>query len=461
MTRHLIVGTGPAALAALETIRALDATAEITLVGAEPPYARMVLPYFLKGAIEERAVLTGDEASFKSKGVKTHFGVHVTAVDPEGHRVTLDDGSSLEFDRLLLATGSRVSRPPIEGIEESGIVNMWTLEDATSFLAQPHAETVVVGAGFIAFTVLDALVARSEKVSFVELEPQILPHMLDAPSARLLQSHLEDRGIAIHTETRVDRISGEGGRKRLHFADGGSLDADAVVIATGVQPNIEFLEGSGIETGRAAGGGIRVDDNLRTNARDVYAAGDVAEALDLLTGEQRVHAIQPTAVDHGRVAGANMVGREVRYAGSLTMNILAVQELEACSFGLWQGDGHETTTVANEASHVVRKYVWSDDRLVGGILLGPTASVSGLNDVGMMKGLIQSGVALGPWRAYLESNPLDLRRAFVASGAARQLLDSTLLTGRVSTKDGFRFPALPARRKRSPHHATLLEGAPS
>ena len=461
MTRHLIVGTGPAALGALETIRALDDAAEITIVGAEPPYARMVLPYFLEGKLEEPALMTGDEASFEAKGVATHFGVRVTAVDPRGHRVTLDDGSSLEFDRLLLATGSRVSRPPIDGLGEPGVFNMWTLADAKSFLAEPRAETVVIGAGFIAFTVLDALAACSKKVSFVELEPRILPRMLDSVSAQTLRSHLKDRGIAIHTETRVERISGEGGRRRLHFSSGGSLEADAVVVATGVQPNVEFLNGSGIETGSGPGAGILVDDHLRTSAPDVYAAGDVAEALDLLTGERRVHAIQPTAVDHGRVAGANMLGQDVRYAGSLTMNILAVQGLEACSFGLWSGDGHETTVVANEASHVVRKYVWSGDRLVGGILLGPNVSVSGINDAGMMKGLIQSGVALGPWRAYLEENPLDLRRVFVASGATQQLLQTTLLTGRVSIQDGFRFPALPARRKRSPHHATLLEGAPS
>jgi len=460
MTRHLIVGTGPAALSALETIRALDEEAKITLVGNEPPYARMVLPYYLQGKIEERAVMTGDEASFKGKGIETHFGVSVTAVDPKGHRVTLDDGSSLEFDRLLLATGSRVSSPSIEGLDLPGVVNMWTIADAKSFLDGPHSETVIVGAGFIAFTVLDALAARSKKLSFVEFEPQILPRMLDAVSAKTLQSHLKQRGVSILTDVRVERISEEGGRRRLHLSNGNTLDADAVVIATGVQPNVGFLHDSGIETGSGPGAGIVVDEYLRTNASDVYAAGDVAEAFELMTGARRVHAIQPTAVDHGRVAGANMLGKNVQYAGSLTMNVLAVQDLEACSFGLWRGDGHETTVVSNEAAGVYRKYVWSDDRLVGGILLGPTASVSGLNDVGMLKGLIQTGVALGSWKEYLKQNPMDLRRAFVASGAAKELLGSTLLTGRVTVRGGFRFPALAARRARSPHHADLVEGAP-
>ena len=179
------------------------------------------------------------------------------------------------------------------------------------------------------------------------------------------------------------------------------------------------------------------------------------------SGERRVHAVQPTAVDHGRVAAANMAGQDVRYAGSLIMNILAAEGLEACSFGDWRGVGREATVVENAQNRIYRKYVWNDDVLVGGILIGPTLAVTSANDVGMLKGLIQTGVHLGPWRAYLEENPLDLRRVYVASPAGAMLLESTLLTGRVSAGGGFRFPPLPALRKRTAHHATLLTGKPA
>jgi hypothetical protein len=186
----------------------------------------------------------------------------------------------------------------------------------------------------------------------------------------------------------------------------------------------------------------------------------VAQAPDLLGGPRRVQAIQPVAVDHGRVAGANMAGHDVTYAGSLTMNILAAQDLEAVSLGRFDGSD-DAVVVANAANHVYRKYVFEGDRLVGAILLGPTVAVTGMNDVGMAKGLIQTGVRLGPWKSYLGENPLDLRRPFVASGAARELLGSTLLAGRATGGGGFRFPPAPARRSRSRHHATLLSGAPS
>ena len=457
--RHLIVGAGPAGQNAIETIRALDADAIISLVCDEPAYARMVLPYFVEGKIAEPAVKTGDDPWFEQLGVTTHFGRRVTSVDTEARRTALDDGSSLEYDRLLLATGSRAAAPAIEGIDGPGIVNMWTLDDARNYLGAPHTETVIVGAGFIAFTMLDAIVARSEKVRFIELESQILPHMLDAASAGLMKAYLEERGVEILTGVRLEKIEEASGRRRLHLSDASTIECDAVVIATGVQPNVEFLEGSGIELGSGPGAGILVDHNLQTSAQHVYAAGDVAQGPDLLSGERRVHAIQPTAVDHGRVAGAGMAGQSAHYSGSLVMNILAAEDIEACSFGLWDGDGRETFVAQNDNNCIYRKYVWEGDKLVGGILLGPSLAVSNVNDVGMLKGLIQTGVALGSWKDFLKENPMDLRRAFVASGAAKELLGSTLLTGR-ARGGGFRFPALPAKRARSPHHVGLVEGAP-
>jgi NAD(P)H-nitrite reductase large subunit len=460
-TRHLIIGAGPAGINAIQTLRAIDAECQIALVCDEPAYARMVLPYFLEGKIEERAVMTSDDSWFKDLGVSTHLGVRVESVDPGARRVTLDDGNSLDYDQLLLATGSRAARPSIEGIDGAGVINLWTLGDVREFLSEPRSHTVIVGAGFIAFTALDAIITRSEQVTFLEIETQVLPNMLDAASAGLMKEHLESRGVEVRTGARLESIEQAGRRRRLQLSGGDSIECDAVVIAAGVAPNVEFLEGSGIDLGSGPGAGILVDQRMETCAAGIYAAGDVAQAADLQGGERRVHAIQPTAVDHGRVAAANMAGQDVRYAGSLIMNILAAEGLEACSFGDWRGGDRDVTVVENTGNRIYRKYVWNDDVLVGGILVGPTLAVTGANDVGMLKGLIQTEVSLGPWRTYLEENPLDLRRVYVASPAGARLLESTLLTGRISTGGGFRFPSLPAVRKRSPHHATLLTGKPA
>jgi NAD(P)H-nitrite reductase large subunit len=451
--RHLVVGAGPAGLAAVETLRALDPGARIALVGDEPPYARMVLPYLLAGRVEERAVATGDAAWLASLGVEAHLGRRVEAVEPAVHRVRLDDGTELAYDRLLLATGSRPSAPELPGADAA--LPLWTLAQARAWLGAPHAETAVVGAGFIAFTVLDALAQRSRRVHLVEREPSVLPRMLDARAAALVEARLRERGVAVRTGARLERIEAHGARRRLALASGEAIECDAVVLATGVRPALECVAGSGLEVDA----GLLVDERMRTSAPDVFAAGDVAQGPDLQGGPRRVQAVQPTAVDHGRVAAANMAGFDVRYAGSLTMNVLAVQGLEAASFGRFEDDA-DATVVENAASRIYRKYVWRDDVLVGGILVGPNAAVAGTNDLGMLKGLIQTGVALGPWRRHLEENPLDLRRAFVASGAPARLLDSTLLAGRAATGGGFRWPALAPRRARSPHHAVMVAGAP-
>ncbi|MEN8181785.1 MAG: FAD-dependent oxidoreductase [Myxococcota bacterium] len=450
--RHVIVGAGPAAQNAIETIRGLDADAEIELVCDEPAYSRMVLPYYLMGDVPEAGLSTGDANWFEELRVTTRFGHRVVALERDHDRVHLDDGTQLDFDRLLIATGSRPRRPDVPGAHGPGVVDLWTLADANSFLGAPHGDVVIVGAGFIAFTVLDAVAKRAKRVRFVEIEPRVLPRMLDPAAAAMVEARLAAVGIEVHKGVPVEALEAAGGRQRLTLAGGATLECDLAVMATGIQANTEFLEGSGVELDQA----ILVDEQLRTSRTNIYAAGDVAQGPDLFGGPRRVQAIQPVAVDHGRVAGANMAGAGIAYSGSLTVNILAAQGVEATSFGRWGEEG-EVTVVANPASHIYRRYVFEEDRLVGGILVGPTLAVSGLNDVGMLKGLVQTGVRLGPWKAYLSENPMELRRVFVASGAARELLESKLLAGRV-TGGGYRFPRLPARRPRPRHHASLVTG---
>ena len=425
--RCVIAGAGVAGLAAAETLRQLDPEAATTLVGDEEPYSRMVLPYYMEGRIPEQAVFTADDAWFGEQAIETRFGQDLAAIDAKEKSTSLADGSVLEYDALVLATGSASVRAPIPGAESEGCIDLWNLDDARAFLGGPHREVAIIGAGFIASTILDAVLKRADRVHLLEIESQILPRMVDATGASLMERHLRNSGVDLHTRTEVKAIERAGGRLQLSVSSGGNLEVDVVIFATGIRPNLAYLEGSGVETDA----GILVDGHLRTNVEGIWAAGDVAQGPVLHHAERRVHAIQPTAVDHGRVAAADIAGKDVGYQGSLLMNIVAIQGLEAASFGLWEEGDHEVTRVENASGGSYRKYVWDGDVLVGGVLVGPTHGMSGLNDAGMLKGLIQTGIALGPWRAYLEENPLDLRRAFVASGASQQLLDTTLLTGRV------------------------------
>lgn len=435
--RHVIVGGGPAGLFGIETLRELEPEAEITLISDEPPYSRMVLPYYMAGEIPEDHVYTGSPAYWGRLRVAALTGRQVSRVEPARKRLELADGSSVTFDRLLIATGSSPIQADIPGADGEHIHHLWTLSDAVRTLKVIRgrkARVVFVGAGFIGFIVLNALGKVGCALSVVEVEGQILPRMLDPEAGELGRGWLERRGVAVHTGVRALEIADSSRDKVVRLSDGARLRADLVILAVGVRPNTELVKDSGI----AVDHGILVDEYLQTSAEGIYAAGDCAQGPDLSTGERAVHAIQPTAVEHGRVAGANMAGRRVRYPGSLGMNILDVVGLQCASFGLWAGDGRETSVVSNPGRPVYRKLVWDGDRLVGAILLGPAEDVALLNDLGMVKGLIQARVPLGPWAKELRANPMDVRRAFVGAGAPAALLDRMLL-GRPAGERRYRF----------------------
>jgi NAD(P)H-nitrite reductase large subunit len=204
--------------------------------------------------------------------------------------------------------------------------------------------------------------------------------------------------------------AGQDGSLTVSLDNGETLAADLVIAATGVKPNISFLAGSGIETDQ----GVLVDRNLRSNIADVYAAGDVAQGLDFSTGEYSVHAIQPTAADHGRIAALNMAGREAGFQGSVVMNVLATLGLVSSSFGLWAGvDGGDAAELVEAGRYRYLRLQFEDDVLVGSTSLGLT------EHVGVLRGLIQGRVRLGRWKKRLVADPTRIMEAYL--GATRAL----------------------------------------
>jgi NADPH-dependent 2,4-dienoyl-CoA reductase/sulfur reductase-like enzyme len=174
---------------------------------------------------------------------------------------------------------------------------------------------------------------------------------------------------------------------------------------------------------------------LRSNVPNVYAAGDVAEGPDRITGEPVVHAIEPTAMEHGRVVGANMAGRDIAYRGSLLMNVVGVCKLDMASFGAWDDPKAEAVALARADRAAYRKLLFTGDRITGGMIVGRSEDVWTTNDIGMLKGLIQSGVSLATWKDRLRRNPFDLKPAFMASLSMQKLLPQTIL-GRPSAAPG-------------------------
>jgi NAD(P)H-nitrite reductase large subunit len=433
-TRHVIVGGGTAGHNALNAIRQEERQrSEIVLVSSERPYSRMVLPYYLGRTIAESHVFTATPARLAELQVKTHLGRRATSLDPKAGKLTLDDGTVVEYDDLLIATGSAAVRPPVPGADGPGIHSFWTLDQARGVVAETRAgsHVVMVGAGFIAFTILNSILAVGARLTIVEIAPQILPRMIDRAGAEVIAGWLRQHGVEVRTGATLTAVEQVGGRRRLRMKDGGDIDAEVVIMATGIKTNLEWLEGSGIRVNR----GVVVDDHLRSSVATVYAAGDVAEGRDLVTGQPDVHAIEPTAMEHGRIVGANMAGRDLAYRGSLLMNILDVCHLDVASFGRWDDPDAEVMVGARPERQGYRKLLWRGDRLTGAMIVGRADDVWTTNDVGMLKGLVQAGAPLGVWKAHLASNPFDVKRAFVAARTAGRLLPETVL-GRPSSPPG-------------------------
>ncbi len=442
--RHLIVGGGTAGLNAIRTVReeermrGLDPS-EITLVSAERCYSRMVLPYYLWGTISESHVYTATPAALTAWKVKALVGRKAKALDAAARTLTLDDDATVEFDDCLIATGSRAAKAPIPGADGPGVHCFWTLDEATDVIAAiaPGSRVVMIGAGFIAFTILNAILARGARLTIVEVAPRILPRMVDDACADIVQRWLEAHDVEVRVGATVTKIEQAGGRRKLSFKRGAPLAADVVIMATGIRTNLEWLQGSGVEMGQDAPGGIVVDDHLRSSVKTVYAAGDVACGRNLITGAAEVHAIEPTAQEHGRVVGANMSGRDVAYRGSLLMNIVEVAHLDVASFGQWEDPQAEVYTALRAGRSEYRKLLFHGGRLTGAVICGPAEAVWTTNDVGMLKGLVSSGVDLSRWKAHLQANPFDIKPAFIASHTTSRLLPETIL-GRPSQS-----PSLP------------------
>jgi NAD(P)H-nitrite reductase large subunit len=460
---HVIIGGGPAAINAIETIRQFDGgKSAITLVCDEPAHSRMALPYWLAGNIPEAQTHTGDAAYFKRLDVATRFGVRAAAVDPQRRTVTLTDGSTLAFDNLLIATGSSPLAPAIPGADLPGVQPLWSLAHTDKLLKyaeslRPAGRTprvVLVGAGFIGFIVMNAMYKRHWELAVVEREGQLLPRMLDARAADHVQRWLAARSVPVHCGVTVRQIRQQpDGAKAVELSDGRSLTADIVILATGIRPNLDLLQGSGIVTDDA----IPVNDRMQTNFAHVYAGGDVAQGPVLTGGPSEVHPIQPTAVDHGRVAGANMAGREVRYPGSLAMNVVDICGIQGVSFGRWNDAAGEATTIDNPDGFIYRKLLWTGDRITGAIFTGQANDLGMLTDVGMVKGLMQTQTALGPWKKHLDANPFDIRRAYVGSGVAAKLAGATLLGEKARTRQ-FRFGSAEATVPANAAHAVFVAG---
>ena len=419
MTHHLILGAGPAGVIAAETIRKLAPQDTITIVGdePEPAYSRMAIPYLLMGNIDEHGTYLRKSPSHFEDLKLNVVRALVKSVNAATKTVALDNGKTLAFDTLLVATGSHPVHPPIPGIDSDGVETCWTLADARAIAtrATKGARVLQLGAGFIGCIIMESLAARGVKLSVVEMGDRMVPRMMGPTAGGMIRDWCEAKGVQVFTGTKVESITA-GKPLKVKLSNGQTVEADLVISAAGVRPAIGYLKDSGITCLL----GVLTDEHLQTNVPGVYAAGDCAEAFDKVSGKTIVSAIQPNAAEQARVAGANMVAFSRGKAatsnlkGVTQINVLDTLGLISASFGDWQGrpgGEHVELTDAKAGRHLSLQFQ-------GDVLVGCN-SVGWTEHVGVMRGLVEGQVHLGEWKDKLKQDPTQLMEAYLASAQAQ------------------------------------------
>lgn len=388
--RVVIVGAGPAGVTAAETLRENDRSAEIVMVSAEPcpPYSPpAMLEYFTSG----REVHLWKGRDFPAaQGIDYRPGTRVASIDPDRRSIRLDSGDSLTWDRLLLASGARLYAP-LPGQDKPGIYNFKSLTAAEELMAKVRGgrarSAVIVGAGFIGVEIGLVLADMGLKVTQL-VRSRVMRSMLDEELSQMVLLLMERRGVRVLQGAEVDAtaFAGEPRVEGVQVKSGEVLRADLVVAATGLKPNMDYLAGSGVRTDW----GIPVDDHQRTNLPDVFAAGDVAETADRLTGRRYIHGNFPNAVAQGRVAGYNLLGWDVTYEGADSMNSLKHLGLPVMAVGEMEGE-----EVRVQRKDSVRKLYLKDGRIVGFRLFGD------IRGAGIYRSLMNRRVDVAAFRGRL------------------------------------------------------------
>jgi NAD(P)H-nitrite reductase large subunit len=398
--RFVLVGNGPASLAAAEAIRLRDAQAEILILGEEPHafYSRPGLAYYLAGHIPESQLYSRPDEEYRRLNVRRRTA-RAVGLEPLEHRVHLHDGRSLTYDALLLAVGAHAVRPKVTGIDLQGVVTLDTLEDARRIvaLARRARRAVVVGGGITALELAEGLAARGVETHYLLRRDRYWSNVLDPDESDLVEARLEAEGIRLHHNTNLAEIIGRGGRVvGAELTPGGRMACEIVAVAVGITPRIDLAAAAGLEVKR----GIVVDPHLAASAEGVFAAGDVAEVLDPDTGEYVLDSLWWLAIEQGKAAGANMAGSRGAYRKGTPFNVTRIGGLTTTVLGcvgqpapdddligiargdseVWRRQPDASAVEADDESSRLRVMV-GRKHILGGLVMGDQRASRPLQDL--------------------------------------------------------------------------------
>ena len=341
--RYIIIGSGVAGVAAIEAIRKNGMSGEIVMVGDDPHgfYSRPGLAYFLTGELHDKALFPRTREDY----VRLHFKFHksrVTKLLPSEKAIELDGKSHLSYDKLLISVGAQAIPLTVPGANLEGVVKLDHLEDARKILkfARRGKTAVVVGGGITALELAEGLLSRGVKVHYLLRGDRYWSNVLDDFESRIIERRLQEEGVTLHFHTELAEITGRSRVNGIRLKDGRAMRCDMVAYAIGIKPRIELARNAGISVDR----GILTNEYLQTNHEDIFAAGDVAQVFDPVTGRSVIDSLWHLARDQGHTAGLNMTGERKTYVRNTPFNVTRLAGLTTTIIGS-VGHGHDDDIV--------------------------------------------------------------------------------------------------------------------
>ncbi|RED65754.1 nitrite reductase large subunit NirB [Cohnella lupini] len=378
----VLVGNGMAGVRAIEHLIKLAPEAyEITIIGAEPHpnYNRIMLSSVLAGGASLKEIVINDWEWYKDNGIRLLAGHRVTQIDANRKRVVSDQGATVDYDELILATGSNPFMLPLPGADKEGVIAFRDIKDCETMVdtSKKYKKAVVIGGGLLGLEAARGLLHLGMDVSVVHINPYLMERQLDETAAKMLQKELEQQGMKFLLRKNSGAILGKKRVRALSFTDGTEAEADLIVMAVGIRPNVELAKSSGIEINR----GIVVNDWLETSVERIYAVGECAEHRGIAYG------LVAPLYEQGSVLAKKLAGLETTgYAGSVTSTKLKVSGVDVFSAGRYdEPEGSRSLRYQDEVDGVYKKIVIQNDKLIGAVLFGDT------NDGAKLFSIIKSG----------------------------------------------------------------------
>ncbi len=410
-TDYLIAGASHAALAALHAIRLADVAGTVTLIGkdASLPYSPTVLPYVVSGRSDPAQVFLRDDAYFAAQHTDFRKGRHLVGLDPVARIAKLDDGQTLQFGKLLLATGARPVIPDVRGLAGVRYHVLRTLSDAEGLRGALSGirHAIVLGAGLVGLHAAENLRHGGARVTVIELQPQILAGYFDATAAAMIASAFAKAGVEIRTGRRLTEVSAAAEGFTVGLDNGESLAGDLLLVGAGVEPVMDYLSDSSVARDR----GILVNDTMQTSVSDIWAAGDVAQAPGFYDARPVLNGILPDAVEQGRIAGMAMAGDPAlhAYRGAVPLNTYTYFGRQAVSVGSNVAPpGAKIVVNADAATDRYLKIILDEGRLHGIFAINTPL------DAGVLWELVRRRIDLSAIADQFVAQPRDTARLLMS-----------------------------------------------